>query len=98
MVTNKYFFDVICFMADKKQKKKSKSPYTEEQLLKIGNRLKELRVERGFSNYENFAFTHNLPRSQYGRYENGEDMRLSSLIKVLEAMEVSLEEFFSKGF
>ncbi|MEC3906119.1 helix-turn-helix transcriptional regulator [Tamlana sp. 2201CG12-4] len=85
-------------MTDKKQKKKSKSPYTEEQLLKVGNRLKQIRIEKGFSNYENFAFTHDLPRSQYGRYENGEDMRLSSLIKVLEAMEVSLEEFFNKDF
>ncbi|MBD0834460.1 helix-turn-helix domain-containing protein [Aestuariibaculum suncheonense] len=79
-------------------KKNTKSVYTQEQLLKIGERLKELRIQKGFSNYENFAFSHDLPRSQYGRYENGEDMRLSSLIKVLEAMGVTLEEFFNENF
>lgn len=97
MVTNNLIFGFICFMADK-QKKDTKSPHTKEQLLKVGKRLKEIRIQKGFSNYENFAFSHELPRSQYGRYENGEDMRLSSLIKVLEAMDVTLEDFFNENF
>lgn len=97
MVTNNLIFIVICLMAKEKQNK-SKSPYTEAQLKKIGERLKELRIKKGFSNYENFAFSHDLPRSQYGRYEKGGDMRISSLIKVLKAMEISLEDFFNEDF
>lgn len=64
------------------------------QLARIGRRLKELRLQRGYSNYEQFAFDHNIPRAQYGRYENGQDMRISSFLKVLDALQVTPEEFF----
>lgn len=75
-----------------------KDTYTEKQLTNLGNKLRELRIARGFSNYEQFAFEHNLPRAQYGRYEQGQDLRFSSLLKVLKALDVSLEEFFKEGF
>ncbi|WP_340201986.1 helix-turn-helix domain-containing protein [Ascidiimonas sp. W6] len=75
-----------------------KDTYTQEQLTKLGNRLRELRIERGFSNYEQFAFEHNLPRAQYGRYEQGQDLRFSSLLKVLKALDITLAEFFKEGF
>ena len=70
----------------------------EKLLEKLGSRLRELRKARGYTNYEQFAFDHGLPRAQYGRYEKGQDLRLSSLVKVLTAMEVSLTEFFAEGF
>ncbi|MFM9949455.1 MAG: helix-turn-helix domain-containing protein [Saprospiraceae bacterium] len=72
--------------------------YTERQLKNLGKRLKALRKAKGYSNYEQFAFTHEINRSQYGRYENGEDLRFSSLLKVLAALDVSLAEFFGEGF
>ena len=72
--------------------------YTKNDLKIIGKRLRKIRIEKGYTNYEQFAFTHELPRAQYGRYEQGQDLRLSSLIKVLKAMDVSLAEFFSEGF
>ena len=72
--------------------------YTQQQLENLGNRLRELRIERGFTNYEQFAFEHNLPRAQYGRYEKGQDLRFSSLVKVLKALDISLEDFFKEGF
>ena len=75
-----------------------KDKHTQEQLHKLGNRLRQLRIEQGFSNYEQFAFEHNLPRAQYGRYEQGQDLRFSSLLKVLKALDISLEEFFKEGF
>lgn len=75
-----------------------KDKYTEIQLTNLGNRLRTLRIKNGFSNYEQFAFEHNLPRSQYGRYENGQDLRFSSLLKVLKALNISLEDFFKEGF
>ena len=69
-----------------------------EDLLKLGNRIKQLRVERGYTSYENFAYEHDIPRAQYGRYENGEDLKYSSLLKVMKAFGISLQDFFSEGF
>lgn len=74
------------------------STFTENQLVNLGKRLKEIRIERGYTNYEQFAFDNEIPRAQYGRYEKGQDLRFSSLVKVLKALDISLEEFFSKGF
>ncbi len=75
-----------------------KDSYTEKQLTNLGKRLRDLRIEKGFTNYEQFAFEHNLPRAQYGRYEQGQDLRFSSLLKVLKAFDISLEDFFKEGF
>jgi len=75
-----------------------KDNFSGKQLHNLGERFKKLRKERGFSNYEQFAFDNEIPRAQYGRYENGEDLRFSSLLKVLKAMDISLKDFFSEGF
>jgi len=64
---------------------------------KIGARLKYFRELRGYANYEKFANAKDINRTQYGRYEQGLDLRMSSLIRVLQALDVTLEEFF-KGF
>ena len=72
--------------------------YTEKQLANLGARIQALRKARGYSNYERFAYENEINRSQYGRYENGEDLRFSSLLKVLKALDISLAEFFREGF
>ena len=71
---------------------------TKKRLENIGNRLKKLRKARGYSNYEQFAYQNNIGRAQYGRYEKGSDMRISSLLKVLDALEITPAEFFSEDF
>jgi len=68
------------------------------ELKKLGERIKSLRLKKGYTNYENFAYDNDLPRAQYGRYENGQDIRFSSLVKVIKALGVTMEEFFSEGF
>jgi len=65
---------------------------------KIGARIKQLRVEKGYTSYEKFAIENDISRMQYWRYEKGEDMRVSSLLRVTQALGVSLQEFFSEGF
>ncbi|MCF6212787.1 MAG: helix-turn-helix domain-containing protein [Flavobacteriaceae bacterium] len=72
--------------------------YTQEQLQNMGKRLRELRIAKGYTNYELFAYDNNIPRAQYGRYENGQDLRFSSLLKILKALDISLEDFFKIGF
>lgn len=82
---------LICGMA-------TDNDYSQQQLHNLGKRLRALRIKRGYTNYEQFAFDHELPRAQYGRYEQGKDLRFSSLVKVLKALDVTLEEFFQEGF
>ncbi len=69
-----------------------------KDLENLGKRIKELRIQKGYTNYEYFAYDHNISRTQFGRYERGEDMRFSSLLKVVRALGMTLEEFFSEGF
>lgn len=89
-----------CFLSLFKRKKVAKSeakPKSQEVLL-LAKRIKELRLKKGYTNYETFAYDHNISRSQYGRYENGEDLRFSSLIKIMKAFDMTPDEFFSEGF
>lgn len=72
--------------------------YKQEQLKKLAERIKELRIKKGYTSYEYFAYDHNIPRAQYGRYEKGEDLKFSSLLKVINALDISLKEFFEEGF
>lgn len=72
--------------------------FKKEQLQKLANRIKELRIEKGYTSYEYFAYDHNIPRAQYGRYEKGEDLKFSSLLKILKALDISLKDFFETGF
>jgi len=77
--------------------RKPHNDYTKKQLENLGKRIKSLRKEQE-SSYEQFAFKNNIHRVQYGRYENGGDMKFSSLIRVLQALDISPKEFFSEGF
>lgn len=64
----------------------------------VAKRMSSLRKKKGYKNHEIFAYEHDIPRAQYGRYEKGQDMQLSSLKKVLKGLGVSPKEFFSDGF
>jgi len=82
-------------------KKKDKKPVplnTEDELKKLGERIKQLRIERGYTSYEYFAYEHNISRAQFGRYEQGQDLRYSSLVRVVSALGMTMEEFFGEGF
>lgn len=77
---------------------REKNKAAEKELQKLGSRIKQLRIQKGYTSYEYFAYEKNISRAQYGRYENGEDLRYSSLIKIVKAFDMSMEEFFSDGF
>ena len=85
-------------MAKKAQLGKKVSLQENEDLIKLGNRIKQLRIKAGYTNYEYFAYDHEISRTQYGRYERGEDLRYKSLLKVIRALGVTPAEFFSEGF
>ena len=68
------------------------------EIKKLAKRIKSLRIKKGYSSYENFAFDNKIHRAQYGRYETGTDLQYTSLIRIAEAFDMTLEEFFSEGF
>ena len=72
------------------KKSKSKDP----RLAQIGNKMREKRKAMGFRSSEAFAWENGINRVQYWRMENGQNFTLDSLFKVLDAMEMSVEEFF----
>ena len=72
--------------------------YIEVKISQLGDRIKSLRLSKGFTNAEKFAYEHNISRSQYAQYENGKDLRFSSLLKLTQAFGITLEEFFTEGF
>lgn len=76
----------------------SKELSPEETLKKLGDRIKSLRIKKGYTSYEYFAYEHNISRAQFGRYERGEDLRFSTLLRIVSAFEMTLEDFFSEGF
>ena len=53
-----------------------------------------MRIEKGFTSYENFAIEHGISRMQYWRMEKGTNFTFESLLKILDAHEMSLSEFF----
>jgi hypothetical protein len=71
---------------------------TNSDIQKLALRIKTLRKNKGFSNADFFAYESGISRSQYSRYERGEDIRFSSLIKLIKAFGLTPKEFFSEGF
>jgi transcriptional regulator with XRE-family HTH domain len=67
-------------------------------LKKVGTKLKQRRKELGYENGDDFAYDSGINRSQYGKYEAGsQDMRFSTLIRTVNSLGLTIEEFFSKG-
>jgi hypothetical protein len=94
MVLNK-----ICIVKKKNINETTKSLLKKEETLKkLGERIRQLRIKSGYTNYEYFAYENDISRAQYGRYERGEDMRFGTLVKIINAHKITVKEFFSEGF
>src|SRR5260370_34454488 len=65
-------------------------------LHRLGRRIRELRIERGFSSQEAFADYLGMHRTFMGHLETGrKDFRLTTLIRVSNALGVTLSDLFS---
>jgi len=83
-------------MAGKKTNRKALTLEDKQKVYKkIGKRLKKLREGKGYSAALIFAYENDLPPAQYARYETGSNMKIDSLLKVLNAMDISLQDFFA---
>jgi transcriptional regulator with XRE-family HTH domain len=74
--------------------KKTYPKKTAEALKHVGIRLRELRKKKGFNNYEHIAYELGMSRSQYWKYEQGGNIELATLLRVLNLLGVTLGEFF----
>jgi hypothetical protein len=75
----------------KKNVKKELNP----DIKKFGEKIKKRRIELGYKNSDFFAYDNSITRSQYSRYESGtDDLRLSSVLKLLRLMQIKPSEFF----
>ena len=65
------------------------------ELIEVGERLQQIRKEKGFTNYEHIAYELGMSRSAYWRLENGDNFSLKTLLKVCKLLGVTFEEFFT---
>ncbi|MFD2565888.1 helix-turn-helix domain-containing protein [Pseudotenacibaculum haliotis] len=66
----------------------------DSRIVLIAKELERIRKERGYTSYENFAIEHGISRMQYWRMEKGTNFQFESLLKILDAHQISLSEFF----
>ena len=63
-------------------------------MVTIGNRIRSLRKMNTNRSAEDFANERGFDRVQYSRIENGANITMKTLLKVVDAHNISLEEFF----
>jgi transcriptional regulator with XRE-family HTH domain len=75
---------------------KSKKLDSDEWIELISKKIKELRKNSGYTSYETFALDHGLDRKQYWRLENGSNITIKTLLKILKIHEKDLGLFFKE--
>ena len=65
-------------------------------LVQIGEKVRKLRKQNpNYINYERFAEANNINKVTLQRIESGQNFKMDSLLKVLDALGVGLTDFFS---
>jgi transcriptional regulator with XRE-family HTH domain len=69
-------------------------------LLKMSKRIKTLRKKNGFKSSEHFAYDIEISRVGMSRYETGafDDIRIRTLLKIVDGLGMTPKEFFADGF
>lgn len=91
-------YEIYSMKTRPKKTAAKKASVKEKALKQLGERIKQLRIKSGYTSYEYFAYENDISRAQFGRYERGEDIRFGSLVKIINAFGMTIEEFFSEGF
>lgn len=72
----------------KNQRKKHEMLYT------IGSTFRQLRMRKGFTSAEIFSYEHDLNRTAYWRWENGENITMKNFLKLCDIHKLSPKEIF----
>ena len=69
-------------------------------LNKVSKRISSLRKAKGFKSYELFAYDIEISRAGMSKYEAGtfDDIRLRTLLKIIDGLGMTPKEFFTEGF
>lgn len=67
---------------------------TQLALKRIAERLREVRRQKGHSSFEYFAYEYDLNKATVGKAETKGTVQLATLLKIMEILEISPEEFF----
>jgi len=67
-----------------------------DQLIELSKRLKYFRKKLGFSSYEKLANDIGISRSQYGKYEKGGNIKYTTLCRILNHFDITIQEFFNQ--
>ncbi|PCJ66088.1 MAG: hypothetical protein COA58_08420 [Bacteroidetes bacterium] len=62
----------------------------------IGKKLKQMRLESGYTSYETFAVDHDLSRRHYWAAEAGKQISLMYLMKILNIHKCQIDVFFNQ--
>jgi hypothetical protein len=63
---------------------------------RMGAFMKKQRVKKGYTSSELFAYDNDINRTQYFRYEKGEDFRFSSFLKVVKGFDMTPAQFLTE--
>jgi transcriptional regulator with XRE-family HTH domain len=66
------------------------------RIIKMAAKLRELRIKKGYSNHEFFAWDNEIGRAQYWKVEKGSNITIKTVLKILDIHGVSLSEFFKE--
>ena len=66
----------------------------DKRIKQIADKIRQLRINAGYTSHENFAWDNGLSRVQYWRVESGANITLKTLLKILDIHKMSLEDFF----
>jgi len=69
------------------------TPEQQKRIVAISNRIKELRLNTGLD-YESFANAHGMHRVTFYNAERSTNITLSTLLKIVDAFDMTLEQFF----
>jgi transcriptional regulator with XRE-family HTH domain len=65
-------------------------------LKRLGQRIREIRIQRGFASQEAFADYCKMHRTFLGHLETGrKDFRLTTIVRVADALGITLSELFA---
>ncbi len=84
----------VALINNKTTKGHQKSKQDILRIAQIGAHIKELRINKGYSSAEIFAYEHDLNRISYWRMERGSNITMNSLLRILDIHQITLSEFF----
>jgi hypothetical protein len=73
---------------------RTKHKLKDEQLYDLGCTLRQLRLRKGFKSAELFSYEHDLNRTAYWRWENGENMTMKNFLKLCNIHKMTPKDVF----